>query len=115
MGFTYKQMAKLARIINFHGIRSQKMMMLEEMAELQKEICKDFRYERSNNAILEELADVLIMIEQMLIVYEISESEIMEMVDKKIDREIERIDSFQVESLEKAFELSVNDGSKKEG
>ena len=49
-------------LIDHYGHESQKMMLLEEMAELQKEICKDMRYDPDLEAITEEVADVLIMI-----------------------------------------------------
>ena len=50
------------------GEEKQIIMCLEEMSELQKELCKILRYEgafKNRNEIAEEIADVLIMLEQV--------------------------------------------------
>lgn len=60
MVFTAGQRSIMAEIISYYGHESQKMMLLEEMSELQKEICKDMRYDPDLEAITEEVADVLI-------------------------------------------------------
>ena len=57
MVFTTGQRSIMAEIISYYGHESQKMMLLEEMAELHKEICKDMRYDRDLEAITEEVAD----------------------------------------------------------
>lgn len=60
MVFTAGQRSIMAEIISYYGHEPQKMMLLEEMAELQKEICKDMRYDPDLDAITEEVADVQI-------------------------------------------------------
>ena len=67
---TYKQ------AIETYGVRAQKLMAIEEMSELAKEICKDFRWELNQENLIEEMADVLIMLDQMLILYKISGEEV---------------------------------------
>lgn len=60
------------KAIDTWGEDSQITMIFEEMAELQKELCKYLRGEESPEhkiAIAEEIADVEIMLEQMKIIF----------------------------------------------
>lgn len=83
---TYKQ------AIETYGVRTQKLMAIEEMSELTKEICKDFRGELNRENLIEEMADVLIMLDQMLILYKISGEEVGLMRIKKVERLKERLE-----------------------
>lgn len=78
-------------LIDHYGHESQKMMLLEEMAELQKEICKEFRGELNKDAITEEVADVLIMLEQVQMMYDISDIRLLEITSEKLVRQLRRI------------------------
>lgn len=51
--------------LHVYGRRSQITMAFEEMAELQKELCKYLRAEDNVPHIAEEIADVEIMLDQM--------------------------------------------------
>jgi len=51
------------------GADAQTLMAFEEMAELQKELCKHARGKDNREAIAEEIADVEIMLEQMKILH----------------------------------------------
>lgn len=55
------------------GPSAQTNMMFEEMAELQKELCKNGRGKDNRDHIAEEIADVLIMLEQMMILHDCKE------------------------------------------
>ena len=55
------------------GPSAQTNMMFEEMAELQKELCKNGRGKDNRSHIAEEIADVLIMLEQMMILHDCEE------------------------------------------
>ena len=55
--------------LNHFGKQSQILMLFEEMAELQKEICKNSRGRNNFYDIAEEIADVQIMLEQMIILF----------------------------------------------
>jgi hypothetical protein len=77
---TYKQ------AIALYGEKAQKLMAIEEMSELTKEICKDFRGKLDREHLVEEVADVLITIDQLMIMYEISDREIQQMYERKIER-----------------------------
>lgn len=60
-----EQDAVLRRAIVTYGGRNQTLMVMEEMAELQKELCKRERGADNVAAIAEEIADVQIMLAQM--------------------------------------------------
>ena len=83
---TYKQ------AIETYGVRAQKLMAIEEMSELTKEICKDFRGLLDREHLIEEVADVTITIDQLMIMYEISGKEIQQMCEKKVERLKERLE-----------------------
>lgn len=52
------------------GADAQTLMVFEEMAELQKELCKNARGKDNRGSIAEEIADVLIMLEQMIVLHD---------------------------------------------
>ena len=83
---TYKQ------AIELYGEHAQKLMAIEEMSELTKEICKDFRGKLDREHLIEEMTDVLITMDQMMIMYEISVNEIKQMREGKLERLKERMD-----------------------
>lgn len=55
------------------GIEAQMLMVFEEMAELQKELCKYARGANNRDQIAEEVADVRIMLEQVENFYQCEE------------------------------------------
>lgn len=55
--------------VTHYGKQSQAVIAMEEMAELTKELSKDLRCNGDLGAILEEIADVEIMLEQLKIIY----------------------------------------------
>lgn len=55
--------------IQTYGAEAQELMLFEEMAELQKEICKNRRGRDNVMEIAEEIADVRIMLEQMEMIF----------------------------------------------
>ena len=62
----------LRAAVEYYGADAQQKMLLEEMSELQKEICKHWRGQDNVQKIAEEIADVLIVIDQMLIIFDCS-------------------------------------------
>lgn len=52
------------------GASAQTLMVFEEMAELQKELCKHARGKENVLCIAEEIADVQIMLEQMVVLHD---------------------------------------------
>lgn len=59
-----------------YGKEAQLKMVIEEMAELTQAICKSFRGKNNLDNLIEEIADVEIMLAQLKIIYEIDESEV---------------------------------------
>lgn len=80
------------KAISAYGEKAQKLMAIEEMSELTKEICKDFRGLLDREHLIEEMADVLIMLDQMLLLYKISGEEVGLMRIKKVERLKERLE-----------------------
>lgn len=78
------------KILSNYG-DAQIIVAIEELSELQKELCKSLRSNYNYGNIVEEIADVEIMLEQMKIYFEISEDEIEEMKEIKIKRTIQRL------------------------
>ena len=83
---TYKQ------AIELYGENAQKLMAIEEMSELTKEICKDFRGLLDREHLIEEMADVLVTIDQLMLMYEIDDVTIFNACYKKIERLKERLE-----------------------
>lgn len=83
---TYKQ------AVDLYGEKAQKLMAIEEMSELTKEICKDFRGKLNREHLIEEIVDVIITIDQLMMMYEISGDEIEQMRERKFERLKERLE-----------------------
>ena len=66
---TEKERSTLEAAISTWGEDSQAKMLLEEMSELQKEICKAWRGADNASKIAEEVADVEIMLEQIKMIF----------------------------------------------
>lgn len=58
-----------ANAITCYGADSQIRMAIEEMSELTKELCKFFRKQTTIDDIASEIADVSIMLEQLIMVF----------------------------------------------
>lgn len=86
---TDKQIMKKA--IDTYGKDMQCMVAIEEMSELIKEISKDKRYANNKEHIIEEIADVSIMLEQLKIIYAIDESDIQKVHNAKMKRLREKV------------------------
>ena len=67
-GSVYKQ------ALETYGEKAQVAMVFEEMAELQKELCKHLRGKRNVENIAGEIADVEIMVGQMKLHFDIGTS-----------------------------------------
>lgn len=78
------------KALDTFGADSQVMIAIEEMSELTKELCKNGRGQENTTHIAEEIADVEIMLQQMVILFDCKET-----VDKyrqyKLDRLAGRI------------------------
>lgn len=91
---TQKQLRDLNTIVETYGPDKQEDMAIEECSELIKAILK---FRRSNakdsdlrDAVIDEIADVQIMLTQLGIIFNCVE-EVNERIDFKIDRQMGRI------------------------
>ena len=76
----------LKEAIETYGAEAQLNMAIEELSELIKEVCKHKRYANNRAAIMEEMADCYIMLEQMKMIFGLSEEDIEKQMTKKINR-----------------------------
>jgi hypothetical protein len=91
------------KIANHYGLEAQLQQLIEEMAELTQAVCKHRRingegqpvspdlksYDVAEN-LIEEIADVKLVLEQVIFLMEIDE-DVKEWMDRKIERTLERI------------------------
>ena len=76
------------------GYDAQALMTIEEMSELTKALCKYNRYKNTNDPklkadVIEEIADVLNMAEQMAFFF--GKEEVEKIRDQKIERSLKRL------------------------
>lgn len=84
-------MTILEKAIEVYGADLQKQVAIEEMAELTKEICKDFRGSGNKERIIGEIADVQIMLSQLMIIYDFKDWELSGEMASKLARLSERL------------------------
>lgn len=92
---------KIRIIAEKYGYEPQSRQCIEEMAELIQAINKLYRKQNfggnskevaeAHAGVLEEIADVLIMIWQLKVLLEIGEGELQDKINAKLDRQLERI------------------------
>lgn len=76
-----------AKALEHFGEENQLTVALEEMSECQKEICKFLRGYGNAGHLAEEVADSLIMLEQVIYIFGLDE-----MVGQEVDRKIQRLE-----------------------
>ncbi|MCI9094029.1 MAG: hypothetical protein HFF36_09670 [Coprobacillus sp.] len=81
-----KETETLHQAINIYGKNAQLDMCIEEMSELTKEICKSKRGKDNKEEIIEEMADVYIMLEQLKIIFSVEQYEIDDIARVKLLR-----------------------------
>lgn len=69
----------------------QLIVAIEELSELQKEITKSLRGKLSKGHLMEEIADVKIMVEQLTNYYDIKDLDIQRIIDEKLERTKNRL------------------------
>ena len=106
----------LQRAVNIYGKEAQTDMAIEEMSELSKALLKHRRaekspeawdYERTKQSIYEEIADVVIMLTQLIIIYG-GREEIQRDIESKVTRLAERLDKAEKETGAYATQEAVN-------
>ena len=83
---------KIKIIADNYTKEEQSIQAIEEMSELIKELTKNINRGKDNREeIKSEIADVEIMLEQLLMKYEINREEVDEVKRYKIERQMKRI------------------------
>ena len=68
------------------GVLLKAIVAIEELSEVQKEICKHLRGEDNREHIAEEIADATIMLEQLRVMFNLHEP-----VDRYMDEKVQRL------------------------
>jgi hypothetical protein len=84
---------KIKQIYEHFGKENQIEKCREELRELNDELLLYLNYENNRGDVLQEIADVTIMLHQMKMAFRISDVDLNETVHEKVDRTIERIGS----------------------
>ena len=90
-------------VINFYGKTAQIIIIMEELSELIQAVSKMHRFDKGKQFdadagydlycnLVEEMADVLIVLRQIQTIYHISDTELQEYIDKKIKRQKARME-----------------------
>lgn len=83
----------LKKIIDHWGEKKQQIKAIEELSELQKAICKHLiENNGSIDNITEEMADVSIMLNQLLVIFN-NEKVVNEIIEQKLARTLKVIES----------------------
>ena len=93
LNYTDKRIRKIAIT---KGYDTQSIKIIEEMAELQQAICKHRESKDKAKTLIgikSEMADVYVMLEQMKYLMNISEEELEEIKEYKINRQLLRMNN----------------------
>lgn len=82
---------KLLQIINHYGPLNQRKKLCEEFMELQDELFYVYDLGDDRENLLSEIADVLVLVMQFAYEYGYSIDDVINMMQYKIDRQLERI------------------------
>ena len=77
------------KLIQKFGVENQCVVAVEELSELQKEVCKMLRKIGNVHNLAEEIADVQIILEQLVLIHN-CESEVALLKVQKLQRVYER-------------------------
>lgn len=78
-------------ILNSQSVDVNKTIVIEELSELQKELCKDLRGYDRREEIKEEMADVYICLQLLKEIYNFFDEDLDKMYERKMRRNIERM------------------------
>lgn len=92
---TDRQITKCYNILNHYGREKQKIQAAQELNELQALLLRRqdqiANYNEFVDNLIDEMADVTIMIEQLRQCYEIGNNEIHDRINQKLNRQLERM------------------------
>lgn len=90
---TRGQKSKCRKIAEHYGRKNQERQAVSELCELQYVLTRRQEQRQADwqNDLLDEMADCLVMIEQLRALYGIEDDELNDRVNFKLNRQIERI------------------------
>ena len=88
---TKEQTTKALIICNTYGSKAQMIKCCEELSELETAILHHVNKGENEDSILEEMADVYIMLEQMRFMLPYDEAALEEKIEYKLNRQLGRI------------------------
>lgn len=91
------------KAIDTYGKDKQLDVVIEEMSELTKEICKFKRGQDNHQQIVEEIADVEIMLQQLKMICDVKCGELEGVKYQKTERLAERLNSDKPESEDQRY------------
>ena len=105
---------KTQEIADHYGLRHQLVKTVEELNELPLECAKSYRDGSITVNLINEIADVLVMIYQLIHLGQIEWKDVLEVMKFKVDRQLGRIDETEEEKMKekikenkmKVFDLS---------
>lgn len=80
------------KVLNHYGEEHQIKKTIEELRELRLELYRHLRGFGNREAIISEMADVCNMLTQLMIIFDIDDVELYSECDKKMERQLERIE-----------------------
>ena len=83
-----------------HGITTQSVVCIEEMAELQKEISKFIRGKGNKDNLIEEMADVYICLNMLAKMYGVTDQQLNVEILRKQKRTLKRLGEIKYGYLE---------------
>lgn len=87
-------LGSIYEILMYYGYKNQSIKAVEELTELIREILRYIEgkpIELCREYVLEEMADVCVMIEQLKYIFQIEDGELKKEIEFKLNRTIERI------------------------
>lgn len=84
-----KQRSICRRILAHYGVNNQHKQAIQECSELITAICHRMENRATDDAVIDELADVSIMVEQLANVY--GRSRVESRIEDKLNRQMERM------------------------
>lgn len=85
----YRQLAERRQVyrkaLDRYGTNNQLVVAIEELSEATKELCKYLRGEGNEDHLIEEVADAMIMLEQVMDIYHIRQA-VLQMMAHKAER-----------------------------
>lgn len=92
--FEEKYIKIIKDIVNKYSKEEQVMQTVEEMSELTKELVKNINRKKENETeIILEIADVEIMLAQLILIYDIDPDKLQGAIEYKLLRQKERMEN----------------------